>query len=249
MDYMLFGFMALLLLYTVYRNVTLLKRYKQNKEYIECYKAILRGDENAYERICSFIDTRKDQEFAGKGRLLKLYEEIDQKLPYQETLNAVNLEDVFYKNGKADKSRYTLNCDLFVWIYIIMAKARQISGFDVLNDLYDKVKALQGMDDCLEYRETEAIYNALCEKEDGGVKFFTDLLEGNYTEYRYDKNLIGTFKRFAAATLAYGGEPMEEYFKQDLHSFAETLIGKSYLENLGIYDKYLPLTENTETEE
>ena len=57
MDYMLFGFMALLLLYTVYRNVTLLKRYKQNKEYIECYKAILRGDENAYERISNFIDS------------------------------------------------------------------------------------------------------------------------------------------------------------------------------------------------
>ena len=82
MDYMLFGFMALLLLYTVYRNVTLLKRYKQNKEYIECYKAILRGDENAYERISGFIDSQKDQEFASKARLLKLYVELDKKMPY-----------------------------------------------------------------------------------------------------------------------------------------------------------------------
>ena len=249
MDYMLFGFMALLLLYTVYRNITLLKRYKQNKEYIECYKAILRGDENAYERIGAFIDAQKDPEFAGKARLLKLYVELDRKLPYQETLDAINMKDVFYKNEHPDKSKYALNVDLFVWIYIVMAKARQMSGFDVLNELYEKVRSLKEMDDCVEYRATEAVYNALCEKEDGGVKFFTDLLEGNYTELRYDKNLIGMFKRFAAATLAYGGEPMEEYYKQDLHNFAETLIGKTYLETLGIYDKYLPLTENTETEE
>ena len=249
MDYMLFGFMVLLLLYTVYRNVTLLKRYKQNKEYIECYKAILRGDENAYERISGFIDSQKDQEFASKARLLKLYVELDKKMPYQETLNAINFKDVFYKKDKLDKSKYALNVDLFVWIYIVMAKARQMSGFDVLNELYEKVRSLKEMDDCVEYCATEAVYNALCEKEDGGVKFFTDLLDGNYTNLRYDKNLIGLFKRFAAATLAYGGEPMEEYYKKDLHSFAETLIGKTYLETLGIYDKYLPLTENTETEE
>ena len=249
MDYMLFAFMAVLLLYTVYRNFTLLKRYKQNKEYIECYKAILRADENAYERINAFIDSQKEQDFAGKGRLLKLYVELDKKLPYQETLNAIDLKDVFYKKDHPDKYRYSLNCELFIWIYIIMAKARQMSGFDVLNELNDKVKALEEMNDCLEYREAEAIYNALCEKEDGGVKFFTDLLEGNYTELRYEKNLIGTFKRFAAATLAYGGEPMEDYYKQDLHNFAETMIGKTYLENLGIYDKYLPLKETAETEE
>ena len=97
MEYMLFGFMALLLLYTGYRNVTLLKRYKKNQEYIECYKAILRGDENAYERISAFIDSQKDPEFAGKARFLKLYVELDKKLPYQETLNAINLKDVFYK--------------------------------------------------------------------------------------------------------------------------------------------------------
>ena len=249
MEYMLFGFMALLLLYTGYRNVTLLKRYKKNQEYIECYKAILRGDENAYERISAFIDSQKDPEFAGKARFLKLYVELDKKLPYQETLNAINLKDVFYKKDKPDKNKYALNCDLFVWIYIVMAKARQMSGFDVLNELYEKVVSLKEMDDCVEYRAAQALYEALCEKEDGGVKFFTDLLEGNYIDLRYDKNLIGMFKRFAAATLAYSGEPMEEYFKQDLHSFAETLIGKTYLETLGIYDKDLPLTEDTETEE
>ena len=101
----------------------------------------------------------------------------------------------------------------------------------------------------VEFQLAKAICNALREKEDAGVGFLTSLLEGSYTQYAYEKNMIGLYKRFSASTLAYSGEPMEEYYKNDLHSFAATLIGKNYLKELDILDKYPPLEENMNQKE
>lgn len=248
MEILFFVAMMLLLIYVMYRNITLIKRYRHNKEYIECYKEMLAGTETAYERTNAYIGSEDSDEFKNKARVLKLYEQMDTEEDISETLNDLDLKEIFYRKGKYSKKQTLMNVDVFVWIYLVMAKARRLSKFDVLNGLCEKLSELEGLDRRVEYQLTRAIYNALCEKEDAGVEFLSSLLDGGFAQYEYEKNLIGLFKRFAAATLAYSGEPMEDYYKEDLRDFASTQIGGSYMKNLEIYEKYLP-KKDTESEE
>ena len=248
MEIMFFAAMFILLAYVTYRNFTLLKRYRHNKEYIECYKQMLMEPESAYDRTCAYIENEKSLEFKNKGLLLKLYQQLDRNEDCTATLEALDLKEIFYRKGKYSKQQMAMSCDAFIWIYLILARARKLSKFDVLNAFYEKFMELDQLETRVEYQLTKAIYNALCEKEDAGVEFLSSLLDGGFASYEYEKNLIGLFKRFAASTLAYSGEPMEDYYKEDLHNFASTQIGKAYLNELEIYEKYLPKTE-TEAED
>ena len=246
MDILFFIALLCLIFYVGYRNIVLLRRYRHNKEYIECYKKMLNDDENSYENICNYVKDEKIPEFKNKGLVLKLYEEMGQDIDYKETLETVSLKDIFYKKDKVSKQQITLNSDVFIWYYLDMARARRLSKFDVLNALYEKLIALKELENRVEYQLGIAIYKALSEQDDAGVGFLSGLLEGLYTSYAYEKNLIGLYKRFASSTLAYSGEPIEEYYKNDLHKFAGTAIGRNYLTELEIIEKYPPLEEPKE---
>ena len=156
-------------------------------------------------------------------------------------MKALNLKEIFYTNGKFNPGKLSMNSDVFIWLYMDMAKARQLSRFDVMNSLIKKLDEVPELQNRVEYLLAKAIYNALNENEDGGVEFLNGLLQGNYTELGYDKGLIGLYKRFASSTLAYINEPIDEYYKEDLHAFANTLIGSNYMRDLEIYDKFPPV--------
>ena len=248
MEIMFFVAMFCLLAYVTYRNITLISRYRHNKEYIDCYKQMLNNSESAYERTCAYIANEKSPEYKNKGLVLKLYQQLGRDEDCTDTLEALDFKEIFYRNGKYSKQQLMMNSDIFVWIYLNMVRARKLSKFDVLNTLYDRFMELDQMENRVEYQLTKAIYNALCEKEDAGVEFLSSLLDGSFATYEYDKNLIGLFKRFAASTLAYSGEPMEDYYKEDRHGFAASQIGKAYMNDLEIYEKYLPKTDTQGTD-
>lgn len=236
------------LVYISYKNIRLLKRVNHNKEYVECYKQILNDTYGSYERVSTYVKEENSAEFANKGRILKLYVELCNHLEYEETLEQLKMEEIFYQKQKLQSEKVAMNSDVFIWIFIVMAKAREISKFDVLHRLKEKLEQLPEMEEYLEYRESKAIYNALCEQEDGGTAFLHDLLEGEYYQLKYEKSLIGLYKRFASATLAYSGEPIEDYYRDDLHDFASTQIGKTYMKALNIYEKYPPIQAEEEEE-
>lgn len=240
MDLVFFVALICLIIYIGYRNFELYRRYRHNKEYIECYRAMLNGSDNAYERIQKYVEEEDLPEFKNKGLILKLYMELDSEIDYRKTLEEINLKQIFYKKDKYSKQLVALNSDVFIWYFLDMAKARRLSKFDALDVLNEKLFGLRELENRVEYRLAKAIYFALCEKEDAGVTFLSGLLEGNYAGLEYEKNLIGLYKRFASSTLAYSGEPMEEYYKNDLHAFASTAIGRNYMSELEIYEKYPP---------
>ena len=249
MDIVFFIALLCLIAYVGYRNFELFKRYRHNKQYIDCYRTMLNDDEDAYEKVNAFIDKESNLEYKNKGLILRLFIEIGKGLDYRQTLEELDLKEIFYKKGKYSKQLVALNSDIFIWYYLDMARARRFSRFDVLDKLNDKLFGLNELEVRVEFQLAKAICNALREKEDAGVEFLSGLLEGNYTQYVYEKNLIGLYKRFSASTLAYSGEPMEDYYKNDLHSFAGTLIGKNYMSELEIFDKYPPVEEKKEEEE
>ncbi len=245
MEYIAFVvILSLLVAYVMSRVYALVKRVKGDKKYIDAYQAVFGKKEGSYEKVCEYVKNETDPEYQNKGYILKLCSELDNHLDYEETLKQMDLRGIFTgKNNRFSKERFLQNTDTYLCLYLAMAKARQASCFDVLNVLCEKTNLLPETVDTVEYQLAKAIYNSLCEKEDRGLQFLNDLLEGNYGQYIYDKKLIGLYKRFAAATLAYNGELMDDYYLEDLRSFADTGLGINYMKSLDIYDRFKPAEE------
>lgn len=248
MGYLFYVLILAILVYVIYRNINLYLSYRNNKGYISCYQDLLLNEDNTLQKIDDYIASQKSEESINKAKLLRLYALIDNDLDYRDTIDELDFKPIFFENGKASKSKLSFNNDIFVWLYLCLAKARNTSKFDVLETLNEKINDLH-LDNRLEVKQAGAIYNALSENDTSGVDFLNDVLQGNYIDYDYDKQLIGLYKRFAAATLAYCAEPLDDYYKEDLRKFASTMIGQNYLKNLEIYDKYPPLNNETTSEE
>ena len=185
MDIVFFVALLCLIAYVGYRNFELLRRYRHNKQYIDCYRAMLNNDEDAYEKVNAFIENENSLEYRNKGLILRLFIELGRSLDYRQTLEELDLKEIFYKKGKYSKQLVTLNSDIFICYYLDMAIARRFSRFDVLDKLNDKLFGLNELEVRVEFQLAKAICNALREKEDAGVEFLNGLLEGSYTQYAY----------------------------------------------------------------
>ena len=108
----------------------------------------------------------------------------------------------------------------------------------------EDLKAIPELERRLEYQEVIAFFDVLTKSSKDGIKFMNDVLNGSYTEYIYEKNLIGLYKRIASSTLAFKKQDIDEYFINDLHKFSKSKIGASILMSLGIYEKYKPLEDD-----
>ena len=231
--------LSLLVGYVMYKVWSLVTKVKKDKKYIDTYQSVFSNEEDSYRKVCTYVEEEKTPEYRNKGLILKLCSELEDHLDPQETLKQLNLREIFTgKNGHFAKDRFLQNSDTYLCLYLAMAKARKTSSFSVLNALCEKINSLPETENTVEYQLSKAIYDSLCEKEDRGLQFMSDLLEGNYSQYTYDKKLIGLYKKFAAATLDYNGELFDDTYQEDLRSFASTGIGVNYLKSLDIYDRY-----------
>lgn len=249
MDKLLFAVMAAIIIYVTVKNFSLFRRYKHNKEYIECYQDVLHNKDNCYERIQKYIESEKEDEYRNKARVIQLYYELSNDIDNPELLNSIDLRSVFYSKGKYEKNLVNLNSDVFIFIMLVMAKAYDKGRNDIIDAFVEKVNSISELSFRLEYQEIIAFANALEKKEDCGNAFMHSLLDGNYTDYVYEKNLIGLYKRVASSTLAFNNEEFEGFFKSDLHSFSKSLIGESLLKSLKLYEAYKPVDEQVEVEE
>ena len=77
MDIMFFGLMAVIMVFIIYKNLSLFKRMKHNNQYIECYKAMLNNDEGAYELIKNTIENEPLSEFRHKLKIFQLFCEVN----------------------------------------------------------------------------------------------------------------------------------------------------------------------------
>jgi len=248
MEYIAFVvILSLLVGYVICKVYSLVSEVRRDKEYIDVYQDVYGQKEGSYEKVCAYVNNTKDASYRNKGLILKLCSELDNELDCSETLNELSIRDVFLgKKGHFNKELFIRNSDVYLCLYLAMAKARKKSAFTVLNSLCEKINQIPESVESVEYQLAKAIYNALTEKEDRGLQFLNDLLEGNYTQYFYDKKLIGLYKKFGAATLAYNGELIDDTYLADLNSFAATGIGVNYLKSLDIYDQYQPVKEDKE---
>ena len=226
-------------------NIKRLKQYRKDKTYIDIYTKILRDTDGAYDELVNYIGSENDACLKTKSELIKLYEDIKDDKDLSEFDEIDFVKDIFYDGEVFSKDRVTLNSEVFIWFILILSRARNLSMMDVMDNLYNKVsKYEENLNTYIEYQVFKASYNVLLEKNEDGVSFLKKLLNGEYTEYTYDKNLIGIYKKIAACLLCYAGEIVEESDEDLIKDFTTTLIGNRFTKDLGIYEKYSPMVED-----
>lgn len=232
-------FLAAIVIYMLFKNGKAIFDLRQNKKYIECFNSIKEKGQDAYPEVITFIENEKNEELIQKATFLKLFLELEaDKEEYKNSLEKIDYKVLFYTKDKIDNQKSMFNSDAYIWTIICMARANKKSKQDVIDSLYEKLDSLQDLKQYLEANLTIASYKALKNEDDKGIDFFNALLNGEYTQYKYEKHFIASYKRIAAATLAYLNKDMDEYFKDDIKVFAETFVGRTYLSDLGIYDDY-----------
>ena len=231
-------------------NIKRLKQYRKDKTYIDIYTKILRDTDGAYDELVNYIGSENDACLKTKSELIKLYEDIKDDKDLSEFDEIDFVKDIFYDGEVFSKDRVTLNSEVFIWFILILSRARNLSMMDVMDNLYNKVsKYEENLNTYIEYQVFKASYNVLLEKNEDGVSFLKKLLNGEYTEYTYDKNLIGIYKKIAACLLCYAGEIVEESDEDLIKDFTTTLIGNRFTKDLGIYEKYSPMVEDEKNAE
>ncbi len=231
-------------------NIKRLKQYRKDKTYIDIYTKILRDTDGAYDELVNYIGSENDACLKTKSELIKLYEDIKDDKDLSEFDEIDFVKDIFYDGEVFSKDRVTLNSEVFIWFILILSRARNLSMMDVMDNLYNKVsKYEENLNAYIEYQVFKASYNVLLEKNEDGVSFLKKLLNGEYTEYTYDKNLIGIYKKIAACLLCYAGEIVEESDEDLIKDFTTTLIGNRFTKDLGIYEKYSPMVEDEKNAE
>lgn len=238
MDKLLFVIIFGMLAFIVIRNFSLFKSYKHNKEYIAAYQDVLHNEENCYERICNYIDNEDLESYQNKARIIKLYCELNNDINYKNTLDVLDIKSIYYSKDKIDNDCLKYNTDSFIFLMLVETKAYEKDKAEVIDALVKQINNLPELENRLETKQIKEIANALIDGEDKGSNFLHQLINGEYTDYAYDKNLITLYKRIGASILAFNNEEFDEYFVNDLYDFAKSLIGQNMLKSLGLFDKY-----------
>lgn len=232
------------------KNVQNIKGYNREREYANTYSKVLRQDEDSYDAIQNFVDVEKDQNLKNKAKVILIYEKMVNGENPVDLAKEVNYIPMFRDKTKFSPKLANRNSDVFVWLCIVFAKAKSLSMLDVIDALTANLKVFDtDLENHLEYQLTKAAEAALLNKNEDDVAFLSRLLDGDYSGMVYEQRLIGLYKRLAASFLAYLNKPVDEFFEADLHNFAETLVGKCLMADLGIIERYPPIKEEENKEE
>ena len=226
------------------RNIIQIAKIKHVSSFSKVYSKILKREPDAYEEIKKYVEEEKDDSIKNKARLLLIYEMMMNNEDPMNVVEDTNLGSLFKAKGAFNSKAVSNNSDAFVWLALVFAKARALSMFDVIENLTNKVTEYnEQLDNRVEYRLFKGLCSSLAERNDDDSAFLQKLLNGDYADMTYDQKLIGLYKRIASAYLIYMGDTVDEYFENDLHSFAQTSVGHCLMTDLEIIDKYPPLKE------
>ena len=237
-------FLVILIVLTISmfsKNFKKAGQYRKDKTYIDIYTKILKNEEGAYDELVSYLGTETDACLKAKSNLIKIYVDLDKHPENVDSdIDEIDfMHDIFFDGENFVKEKIILNSEVFIWLILILSKARTNTMIDAMNHINDKVSAYdEEMKDYVEYEVYKSAYLSLLEKNLDGIKFLKTLLSGEYQEYKYDKNLIGIYKKIAASLLAYMAEPLDEGDDDLIKEFAETLIGSRFTKDLEIYDRF-----------
>lgn len=223
-----------LMIYMMLRMLAMRKMSKKMNKIIDLVK-VLEDKEIFMMKADDSIETAANDEEKIKFQILKLWglcyhKEYEQ---YETLLEEINPSILFASKSTSD--------DSFFYLLLAIPNILQADGrWEELKKLeektennkeeYEKRLDYQISLNCLKYYRNE---------EDKGFAFFESIMEGNYEEYYYNRQLIGLYKETVATMLIKPYEEkgdMEHYdeMKSICEQYQQTRIGDMWLKNMGI---------------
>lgn len=226
--------------YMSYNIFMLSKRNKKNRRLITLFDTI--DNEEVFFKMCDeFIDGVNDEEFVTKGLIFKLwglarYQHFDK---FIETLDKVNLSTMIYHKQRLDGAE--LNEDSFYYICIGIPHLLYINKrLDLLKLVEDKIASVScNIDNRLVKVIGDNNYKYYYHKDDLGRGFYEAVLEGDYSQYKYSKQLIGMFKSIVSCMLGriyLDNDEKDKYenVKPDIINFNKSKLGKNLISELNL---------------
>lgn len=178
----------------------------------------------------------KDKEYLQKCRVIHLWGAAyyNKNEDFKNTLDKLDLNILTSKDGKI-----AINEDAFFYLYLIIPHFLYTQNhLEQVQLLNEKLSSVQASDTLLYTlsKENEKFYK---NEDDLGKSFYEKVLNGEYSEYKYSKQLIGLYKNIISAMLAaiYKKEDNTEKFKEillDVREFAKTPLGDRWIKELGL---------------
>lgn len=240
MSYIVILVCGAFVIYMLYNIFMLSKRNKKNKRLIALFDYF--ENEDVYFKTCDeFINGINDDEFKVKGYVLKLwgacfykhYEMID------DILNNIDINKFVYKKSKLDGLE--INEDSIFYLCIacnnVLYAYNELEQINKIHEFINKYDDI--LKDQLVYAIGEQNYHFYMNIDDRGKTFYEKVLNGEYSEYKYSRQLILLFKNICTTHLAslYLSENNNEKYlelENDLREFNNSKLGKRYIAELNI---------------
>lgn len=246
--------MFVLMIYMIIRILILQKRNRENQGMIKVLDLI--HDEDAFYPACdAYIAKEKSQEFVTKMQVLRLWADTryEHDEDFHKDLESIDLNKLVKddKGNTKKKDALLLDEDSFFYLYLAIPNRLYYRKNEKLREELDKKldswKDLTG--DLLIKKIHEAATAFYDNTGDKGKAFFQQVMDGDYGQYDYSKQLIGLYKHCIEgflAVLAKEEGTLDQFYQEnleDLKQFKNTNLGSRWLEELSVE---LPVEEKEE---
>lgn len=230
------------------------KRTKKSRQLIAVVNSIS-DKEEFFQNIESFEETMKDDaEFLNKGRVIHVWGMAFHKVidGLDDEIDAIDL-NALIKQGRKSSIDIAEDEDSFFYMYLAIPNILDKNGMIMYRKkLREKIETVSNeLNDQLVKNIGDALNLFYEKKEDKGLSFFEKVLNGEYGEYAYSKQLIGLYKSICAAQAAYiykETNNTEKYndLQDYLENFSTSGLGERWLKSLDIEVKKEETKEEAE---
>lgn len=147
----------------------------------------------------------------------------------------------------------TTNDDSFFYLFLAVPNILQAAGREEeMETLLHKIEENREMyEGRLDYQIAMNCMRYYRHEDDRGFAFFASVMDGDYGQYTYNRQLIGLYKQTVASMLLEQYEEKQDHdhyeeMKSICEEFQQTRIGEMWLQNLNIH---LPGAEAEKAEE
>lgn len=222
------------MVYMIFRMLAMRKVNKKMSKLIDLVK-VLEDREAFMTKADENIEAAATDEERTKFQILKLWGLCYHKEyeNYERLLDKINPSVLIASKSNNDDSFFYL---LLAVPNILQADER----WDELKKLEEKTENnREEFEKRLDYQISVHCLKYYRNEDDKGFAFFESVMEGNYGEYFYNRQLIGLYKETVATMLIKEYEnkgDMEHYdeMKSICEQYQQTRIGDMWLKNMGI---------------
>lgn len=234
MAIIILGLIAIIIIFTV-RNIVLIKDLMISKDYKKIYKSVVENDPESINKINEYLKSEKNHYLLAKANILLMYLKLQKRIEVGYEVHNICFEDVFLKNGKYNASFVNLNSDMMIWTLCSLPRLNEVGQLYQVKEKLLKLK--DSLDNHIEYKVFFGTFSILT-KDEENAKFLYDLVNGDYSGFQYDKQLIAVTKRIALAYIASQSKEKNIEYADELNILSKTMIGRNLLTDLGIYEVY-----------